>query len=389
MSSGNLFPLSATFIDSIRDSAGVICEKEKISIDTQAIEHIFRSELFRDSWEKYYNLPSFALPLKFASALDELNVLSVIALLHFGSSFDYPLRNQTKYGAANAIKALVFSMYISSNTTEGDLLSAQGMSSIEEAKVAELMGVNVMVEKPHPTLVGVTIGELGGPLKRYVELVTRSINATGEMLMAAGYPNLGSLVAESLKAADGSADVFMEKLTRAVPAFKDSYMVDDTPIYIYSKAIYLLVTIHARFASISPPPFPVPQIADLPAASTCLEPSLLVHLGVIDLSQSSKLPGLWPSPQSMVDILEGSSRARPSEQGQQEEGPEGTAEQAYILRAAGILAIDTMVKVIKEMDTGKQGVTPYKMLGWLQGTLKEYAGHTGMKALVYRDTNQF
>ena len=170
------------------------------------------SKLFAETWEKYSNFPGLALPLKFASPVDELNVLSVIALLRFRSGFDVPLREQTRYGAENAAKALVFSLYISSNTTEGDLLSAQGLSSIEEPKVAELMGVNLMVEKPHPTITGVTVGELGGPLKPYIELVTQTLNDTGRMLVAAGYPNLGFLVAETLKIANGDVDLFLDKV---------------------------------------------------------------------------------------------------------------------------------------------------------------------------------
>jgi len=145
------------------------------------------------------SLPGVAMPLKFASILDELNVLSLLALLNFGSSFDAPLRAQTGHGASNAIRALIFSMYLSSTPSSGDLLSAEGMKTLSATQVAEFMGVNVHVEKAHATIPGIVVGELGGPVHRFVHLVTSTINETGTILLNSGYPNLGFLVVEALK----------------------------------------------------------------------------------------------------------------------------------------------------------------------------------------------
>lgn len=148
--------------------------------------------------DRAVTLPGVALPLNFASPLDELNVLSLLALLNFGSSYDGPLRDKTGHGASNAIRALIFSMYITSTPSEGDYLSAKGLKSISIAKVAELIGLDLHVEKAHPTLHGVTVGELGGPLYEYVQLLTRVLNESGSVLFDSGYPNLGFLVAEAL-----------------------------------------------------------------------------------------------------------------------------------------------------------------------------------------------
>lgn len=73
------------------------------------------------------------------------------------------------------------------------------MQTIANAKVAELIGVNVHVERPHETIAGLTIGELGGPMHELVQLITTALNETGKILVNMGYPNLGSFVAESLK----------------------------------------------------------------------------------------------------------------------------------------------------------------------------------------------
>lgn len=70
---------------------------------------------------------------------------------------------------------------------------------IGDQKVAELMGVSVHVERPHETIPGVTVGELGGPMYELVKLVSGTLNETGELLVRMGYPDMGSFVLEALK----------------------------------------------------------------------------------------------------------------------------------------------------------------------------------------------
>jgi hypothetical protein len=97
------------------------------------------------------------------------------------------------------MRAFVFSLYITSSADEEDLLSARGIQNISEARVAELMRVNVHTERPHETLQHVTIGELRGPMYDLVKLVTRVLNETGGILVNMGYPDLGMFVSEALK----------------------------------------------------------------------------------------------------------------------------------------------------------------------------------------------
>lgn len=142
------------------------------------------------------------MPLKFPSILAELNVLSLLSLLNFASGYRVPLHEATGRGAFDNIRAFVFSLYISSSVgAEGDLLSARGMQSIEEGKVAELMGVASQVhkEKPHESIPGVTVGELGGPVWEVVQLTTKVLRETGDVLAKSGYQDLGAFVLEALK----------------------------------------------------------------------------------------------------------------------------------------------------------------------------------------------
>lgn len=141
-----------------------------------------------------------ALPLKFPSVLAELNILCILSLLNFASGYRVPLHVAAGRGAFDSIRALVFSMYITADS-EGDYLSAQGMQSVQAGKIAELMGVadKIHQERDHESIPGLRVGQLGGPVWEVVELVTRVMKETGDVLVRGGYPNLGALVLEAFK----------------------------------------------------------------------------------------------------------------------------------------------------------------------------------------------
>jgi hypothetical protein len=111
-----------------------------------------------------------------------------------------PLRKATGRGAYDSIRALIFGLYLSS-TEEEDLMSAQGMKDISRARIAELMQLTnyIHVEKAHPTIPGLTIGELGGPLYELVNQITSVLNETGTILLSRGYSSLGAFVLDALK----------------------------------------------------------------------------------------------------------------------------------------------------------------------------------------------
>ena len=173
-----------------------------------------KSPIFTSSFERVSQARGLKFPLKFSSYLDELNVLSVLSLLNFGSGYRAPLHAATGRGAWDTMRALVLSLYLGSATGEGDLLSAKGMQKISLVMVAELLRIDLHVERPHGTLPGVTIGELGGPLHELVKLITDVLNETGRLLVEYGYPNLGSFVLAALeegkKAGDEALEVVLE-----------------------------------------------------------------------------------------------------------------------------------------------------------------------------------
>lgn len=101
----------------------------------------------------------------------------------------------------------------------------------------------------------------------------------------------------------------------------------------------------------SPSPFPIPSTTRLPVFTDNVLPSLLIHLGVIDLSANASLSHLFPdagSPEKLESLLavapktnepdhEDGSKSLP------QEGPILTPSQAYTLRAAAIDACELIV----------------------------------------------
>lgn len=109
------------------------------------------------------------------------------------------LHAQTGRGAWDSIRSLLFGLYISSVPGEEDLLSTHGLRTLQMSKIAEIMGITLHIERPHETIHGVTVGELGGPLYDLVKLITSVLNETGQILANLGYANLGLFVAEALQ----------------------------------------------------------------------------------------------------------------------------------------------------------------------------------------------
>lgn len=177
------------------------------------------------------------LPLKFDSHLEELNLISVLSILNFASGYRASLHQQLGRGAWDSIRAFIFSLFITSSSGD-DLLSARGMQSISMAQVAELMGVNLHVERPHETLPGVTVGELGGPLYELVMLITRVLNETGAILVNNGYINLGSFVLEALKEGAGTQNTesSLETVLARVSNQQDPQTVQHINIVLHSSS---------------------------------------------------------------------------------------------------------------------------------------------------------
>ncbi|KAJ7502779.1 hypothetical protein B0H11DRAFT_1986295 [Mycena galericulata] len=401
----NSFPPSGEFLQSIRTSSKALREAASISIEEQAIKRLLFSPAFTTSFKRVSASHGLAMPLNFSSTGAELNLLSILSLLNFGSGYRAPLHAETGHGAWDCMRAFVFSLYITASVDEDDLLSARGMQNITEGKVAELMRVNVHTEKPHETLQHVTIGELRGPMYDLVRLVTQVLNETGEILVNMGYPDLGMFVLEALKdgrkallAKDNHADVevILERLVRAFPAFQDMAVVDGQRIFCFKKALFLIHAISIRFGSAEPPPFPVPSTSHMPVFSDNVLPSLLIHLGVIDISRSPNLSLLFPhagSSEQLAALLATAAPGTGDAPTLPKDGPVLSTTQAYVLRAAAIDACELITAVAHtlhepSLEWLKDLQLPLLDM-WLWAVAKDRTDYRQLERFVVRDTVYF
>ncbi|KAK7035236.1 hypothetical protein VNI00_012003 [Paramarasmius palmivorus] len=351
MSSSTPFPPSHQYLQSVRQSSQSLTTSSNITISNESITRLLLSPTFTSSFSRVSKHHGLALPLNFPSHLTELNLLSILSLLNFGSGFRKPLHEATGRGAWDTIRALVFGMYISSD----DTLTAKGMKEVSESQIAELIGVSIHTESPHPTIPGVTVGTIGGPLYDLVKLITGVLNQTGKILIDGGYPDLGSFVLEALKEAKGDVEVILERdvqLVKAFPALQDMSTVNNQPIYCFKKALFLVHALTVRFTSTSFPGIIIPDTRNLPVFSDNVLPSLLIYLGVIDLQGNPELKELFkdsfdPSVLELETPLTEQTSVI-------DDGPHLSSAQSYILRAAAIHACERIVEVAKTLDVGEE-----------------------------------
>ncbi|KAJ3864091.1 hypothetical protein EV359DRAFT_81765 [Lentinula novae-zelandiae] len=386
-------PKPSTILSAIRSSSRALRESANITISQPAIERLLKSPVFLTSFQRVSAQHGLALPLKFSSPLDELNVISILSLLNFGSGYRIPLHTETGRGAWDNIRLLVFSIFIGGS--EEDLLSAKGMQQLNEAKVAELMRINVYIEKPHTEIPGVTVGELGGPLYELVKLISQVLVETGQLLEEAGYPCLGAFVVEALKEGarvtkqTSDVQVVLDRLIRFIPAFQDCNIVNGQSVYLFKKALFLVHAITIRFGSLSPLPFPVPNTSQVPVFADNVLPSLLIHLGVIELSPSFQ--SIFPddkSSETLISLL-AETVSEPNLSGSlPNEGPVLTTDQACILRAAAVDACEMIVEKARELNepSWRKNIQLTELDMWLWSIAKDRADYRRLKRFVLRDT---
>ncbi|EGN99520.1 hypothetical protein SERLA73DRAFT_179571 [Serpula lacrymans var. lacrymans S7.3] len=409
------FPPSGGFTSAVKSSCSLLRQRANISIEPESIRRLLFSPAFLTSFRRVSKSHGLVFPLNFPSILSELNFLSIVCLLNFASGYRVPLHLQTGRGAWDNIRAFSFSLYLTSSTGEGDLLSARGMQNIGEQKVAELMGVNVHVERPHDEIPGVTVGELRGPIYDLVKLVSATLTETGQVLQENGYTDLGSFVLEALKDGEVSQRVngtgaglntTLEKLVRAIPAFRDMAVVDGQPVYCFKKALLLIYAVTIRFGAGRSPTLPIPDISQTPIFTDNVIPSMLVHLGVVDLSNASHaLSSIFPEANSAekLNALLGEAPTKDASEVKLPpiEGPILIPDQAYILRAAAVDACELIVQYARSLDptflTSYQGkdlswikdIKVPDLNTWLWAGAKDRTDYRELERFVLRDTAFF
>jgi hypothetical protein len=180
--------------------------------------------------------------------------------------------------------------------------------------------------------------------------------------------------------------------------------VNGQRIYCFKKALFLIHGITIRFGSLSSPPFPIPSTSNLPVFSDNVLPSLLIHLGIIDLSTNPSLSGLFPNAESDETVSSllgppppsikspaGGSKVVPKE------GPVLTVDQAYILRAAAINTCEIIVEIARTLEGSGENqsmdwiskITLPDLDMWLWAVAKDRPDYRALERFVARNTVYF
>ncbi|KAJ3181594.1 hypothetical protein HDU85_003536 [Gaertneriomyces sp. JEL0708] len=370
------FPATGTFISTARAAASKVREEANIKICIEAADRLLKN-LSKENFDRLKSQHGVAFPLIFPNLVTEVNFLSVLALLNTLSGYRAPFHKATGQGAYQNVLKLLFGLYIgggqdSDATSGSNALSARGLKSLDAATVAELLGVTLHEEKPHESIPGLVVGIRGGDINEAIELVVGACNETGERLLQRGYANLGVFVLEALKEAEGikktksdtaAADYFVERLVTVIPGFADmSLALGNQPVYIFKKASFLLFALHHRLSKLETSSPAVPDPSVLPMFVDNVIPTMLVDLGIVDLSEC-KLAKLQQWGKESISLRNRIAQGEGANLPKVVEGPRLTREEAYVVRAAAVDAGQVVIKRAKEL--GKEA-----SLEWL-GTMTE------------------
>ena len=186
-----------------------------------------------------------------------------------------------------------------------------------------------------------------------------------------------------------------------------SYPRTNQAVYIFKKALFLLHGVFLRFSSHAAARdttpdgiIPIPDTSSLPVFSDNVLPSILVHLGIIDLSHSS-FPSLTSQfrPADNLDALLQPSPTPTADDMKlwksqsYRDGPVLTESEAYVLRASAIDACEQIIaeahKAIGQEYEWLRKLTLPELDGWLWAGAKDRQDYRELGRFVLRDTPYF
>jgi hypothetical protein len=167
--------------------------------------------------------------------------------------------------------------------------------------------------------------------------------------------------------------------------------------------LFLIHGIYQRFSSrteAKDTSIPVPDTSSLPVFSDNVLPSILVHLGIIDLSHSTSpsLTRQFRPADNLTALLQLPSTVSPDEIKRwklqpPKDGPVLTETDAYILRASAIDACEQIVeeahKAVGEDCDWLRRLTLTELDGWLWSGAKDRLDYRKLERFVLRDTAYF
>lgn len=131
----------------------------------------------------------------------------------------------------------------------------------------------------------------------------------------------------------------------------------------------------------------------MPVFSDNVLPSLLIHLGVIDISGSPNLSLLFPhagSPERLATLLATAAPGTGDAKPLPKDGPVLATNQAYILRAAAIDACELITEVAHTLNEPSlewlRDIQLPSLDMWIWAVAKDRADYRQLERFVLRDT---
>ena len=168
-------------------------------------------------------------------------------------------------------------------------------------------------------------------------------------------------------------------------------------MYIFKKALFLIHAIRIRFRD-SPGSVPIPDTTRLPVFADNVLPSLLVYLGVLDISRASQgISDVFSqfAAKGSHDLLAASesNECTPTTRlGTPSEGPVLNTVQASILRAAAVDACEVIAERARSLDPPAdwiKNLTLPNLDMWLWSIAKDRSDYRKLPRFVLKETVMF
>ncbi|CEP10752.1 hypothetical protein [Parasitella parasitica] len=305
------------FITAVRTSCRSFVESSLVKISESGIKN-FLNNLDKLQYEELSDDVTIKMPLKFQTVEEELNFITVIDLLNFGSGYRLPLHELTGRGAFDTIRFGAMSFHIG-----GKPMDAETFKNCTIFDIAETFQIPIDREVKHEKLDFVTVSEPTA-LKPFAAGLVAVLNTTGEYLQCHNYKDLAQFIMQHVERNPQNASSLVEHLVRAFPGLHDSYIFQrpSEPVYLYKKAQIIVYHLWYTFKEQLPHLFDFKDIESLTVFADNVIPTMLAHLGVI------QIPEKWQKDiHSNIDL---------------------SLEAATVLRAAGVTACEDIVKAARD-----------------------------------------
>ncbi|KAG0173758.1 hypothetical protein DFQ28_011251 [Apophysomyces sp. BC1034] len=342
---------TGNFCEVVRSTCKACVDNSPVKVSQQGIRS-FLEKLDKHQFEELAVDTPMHMPVKFETVADEINFIALIDLLNFGSGYRIPLHQLAQRGAFDTIRFGAMSFHIG-----GTPLTAETFKSITAFEVSETFQFPIDREVHPPNMPFVTMTE-PTELKPLADGIASVLNSTGEFLHKHNYKDLASFILDVTKSGGQppSAVKLVEHLVRALPGLHDFYQIDGADVYLFKKAQIMTYHLWMFFKDQLPDHFNFSDINELTIFSDNVIPTLLEHMGVIEI------PKEWKDDME-ADIDLGETRAT-------------------ILRAAAVIACEDIVRHTRSL----QPLGPVKNMS--EGDLDVYLWRLG-KVGEYRSVPRF